>query len=101
MLLHLHRIAMRMGTTPGAGMDLICCVLFEAQQEYFDDVNGLATGNPPAVPTFGCITRLVNTFRAGNLANLPDHWYHIVDAPRPARDIHGMMDACGVAQPQN
>ena len=58
---HLHRIHDQMGDTPSVGMDLVCRVMFEAQQEYFHYAKELAAGNRPACPTFAPMENAVIT----------------------------------------
>ena len=77
-----------MGDTPAVGMDLVCRVMFEAQQEYFHYSRELAAGNAPACPTFANIENAVITYRVSSLSPLPSLWYQKLDAPtnsnRPA-----------------
>ena len=77
----LHRICDQVADSPGVGMDLVCRVLYEAQQEYFEYVNQLASGAAPPVPTYNTILGRVRTFRAASLCPLPTSWYSLVDAP--------------------
>ena len=77
----LHRLCDQVADSPGVGMDLVCRVLYEAQQEYFEYVNGLAGGRAVTVPTYSNILGRVRTFRAASLCPLPASWYALVDAP--------------------
>ena len=86
----LHRLALQGSETPGVAMDLVCRVMFEAQQEFFFYVNALANHAPggaaaaPVVPTFAHIINKVTTYRAQSLSPLPSPWYHLVNAPKSA-----------------
>ena len=85
----LHRLALQGSETPGVAMDLVCRVMFEAQQETFFYVNALAThggGPAPVVPTFSHIINKVTTYRAQSLSPLPALWYHLVNAPKVASE---------------
>ena len=64
-----------------AGMDLVCRVLFEAQQEYFNYVTIQGNTGRGVVPTFGDIKSKVLTYRAESLSSLPSYWYSLIDAP--------------------
>ena len=81
----LHNLQLQMGDVPKVGLDLICRVLFEAQQEYFEYVNSLAQLGPAGgvpVPSFGAISAKVGTYRASSLSLLPAPWYHMIGAPQ-------------------
>jgi hypothetical protein len=80
----LHRLAQHAGSAP-VGMDLVCRVLYEAQQDYFQYTIKLANNERPAVPTFGRIVDLVVSYRAESLSPLPDTWYAMVSAPTSSR----------------
>ena len=81
---HLHRIHDQMGDTPAVGMDLVCRVMYEAQQEYFHYCKELAAGAAPACPTFSSIEHAVITYRVSSLSPLPSLWYNKLDAPTNA-----------------
>jgi hypothetical protein len=79
----LQRMAGHMGDTPGAGMELICRVMYDMQQDYFQYLGQVAANVPGTVPpTFYNVINLVQTYRAESLAPLPAHWYQILDCPR-------------------
>ena len=84
----LNSLALQSGDTPGIGMDLVCRVMFEAQQEFLSYVNALASYNPagggpaPVVPTYATILNKVETYCAQSLSPLPAPWYHLVNAPK-------------------
>ena len=80
----LHRLALHAGSS-AVGMDLVCRVLYEAQQDYFQYATGLANGEHPNLPIFARITNLVVTYRAESLSPLPDAWYTMVSAPTSSR----------------
>jgi hypothetical protein len=65
------------------GMDLICRVMFDMQQEYFGWVRQVAAGHPATVPTFVRLIELVASFRASTLSPLPGHWYTMATCPKP------------------
>lgn len=80
------------------GMDLICRIMFELQQEYFLWVDATASGLAPAIPTFDRLIQLVSSHRASSLAALPHSWYLLPGAPKkeqppaspaPSQGTHG------------
>jgi hypothetical protein len=103
----LHRLCDQVADSPGTGMDLVCRVLYEAQQEYFVYVNSLATRTPVAVPTYSAILGRVRTFRAASLCPLPPSWYALVGAPtdpsrpRPTSSNPGNRPDSGAGRPRN
>ena len=78
----LQRMAGHMGDTPGAGMELICRVMYDMQQDYYQYLSNVAAAVPGAPPNFAAVIKLVQTYRAESLAPLPAHWYQIIDCPR-------------------
>ena len=90
-------------------MDLVCRVLYEAQQEYFEYVNGLASGRRATMPTYSEILGRVRTFRAASLCPLPASWYSLVDAPPdpnrrstgPSAGGRNRTDSAGGGRPRN
>ena len=86
---HLHRLSETMGDIPGAGMDLICRVLFDMQQDYFLFCSRLAAGGNPSVPTFDSLVNQIQTSRANSLSPLPVHWYSLIDAPPNSKNTRG------------
>jgi hypothetical protein len=78
----LMRLGGQMGDTPAAGMELICRVMFDMQQDYFAYLAQLSTGVAAVVPDFLRVVGQVASHRAGNLSPLPDHWYTIPDCPK-------------------
>ena len=54
----LHRIVSQMAGTPSIGMDLVCCITFELQQDYFTHLVELAN-NSGAAPPFSKIKQKV------------------------------------------
>ena len=61
---------------PAQGMDLVCRIMFEAQQEYFLWANAVAIAAAGAVaavplPSFSRLTNAVLTYRADSLSPLP------------------------------
>jgi hypothetical protein len=70
-----QRLASGMGDNPTTGIELLCRILYDMQQDYFGYLNQLnATGNA-TVPTFSQVINLVSTFRADSLSPLPQSWY--------------------------
>ena len=79
----LHRMITQMADTPVLGMDLVCRVMYELQQDYFQYLNKLEQSAAAAiVPDFETIIQKVLTYRASSLSPLPAQWYTLVDAPR-------------------
>jgi hypothetical protein len=79
----LQRISFLMADEPGAGMELVCRIMFELQQEYFFWVNKACTEPvAPAVPTFAHIVKAASTYRAAILAPMPVLWYSMLSCPR-------------------
>jgi hypothetical protein len=80
----LHRVSTQMADTPALGMDLVCRVMCELQQDYFQCLTKLeqTAGPAPAVPDFEHVIQKVLTCRANSLSPLPSQWHTLVDAPR-------------------
>jgi hypothetical protein len=78
----LQRLASHMGDTPGAGMELICRVMFDMQQDVFMYINQVQAGAAVLVPTFETLKGLVTTFRADSLSPLPGPWYAMTSCPK-------------------
>ena len=73
---YLHRVVHQSAESEAVGMELICRVLFEFQQDYFDYLTKVATGTTGgAVPDFQHIVNKVLTFRVNVLSTLPATWY--------------------------
>ena len=69
---HLHSVQCILAETPGAGMDMVCRVLCEAQQEHFGWANKVANGVAAATPVnFSEILGKVQTYRVSSLCPLP------------------------------
>ena len=74
-------------------MDLVCRIMFEAQQEYFmwaNDAAVAAPGGAPVVglPDFARLKNAVFTYRADSLSPLPGSWYSMMGvAPAGRRPI--------------
>ena len=62
-------------------MDMVCRVLFEAQQEYFRWANEMANTGNAAQVDFSDILGKVQTSRVQSLCPLPAPWYNMVSAP--------------------
>ena len=78
----LHRVVDTYADGGAAGMDLVCRVLFEMQQDYFAYATELANTGHATVPTFSRIKSAVLSYRAESLSPLPAFWYTMVDAPK-------------------
>jgi hypothetical protein len=81
----LMRLANDLLDTNAVGMEQLCRVMFDMQQDYFSYLAKCSNpllANPP-VPMFDNIIRLVTTSRTASLATLPTHWYLLVDCPKP------------------
>jgi hypothetical protein len=65
------------------GMDLVCRVLFDMQQDYLFYVSRVAAGLPATVPDYSKLVGLVQSERAQSLSPLPDHWYSLATCPQP------------------
>ena len=77
-----HRLAATMGDQPAAGMELICRVMFDMQQDYFCWIRKITGRTPCAVPDFSVLIDLVGTYRSQCLSTLPAFWYLIPDCPQ-------------------
>ena len=86
---HLRRIHDQMADTPAVGMDLVCRVLYEAQQIYYLYARELGAGNAPPPPSFQDIENKVVTYRVTSLSPLPATWYNKIDAPTNANRPSG------------
>ena len=76
---------------PRVGMDHVCRILFEAQQDYFLWAEQVARTDNPAlrhpVPYFTRITAAVSSFRATTLAELPINYLHLLQSSDDRRNI--------------
>ncbi len=84
---HFHRLVSQYADNAAEGMDLVCRVLFDIQQDYFGYVAKVANGDHPAVPNFERVEDLVVSFRVDSLAALPAPWYNLIDAPCSTRGV--------------
>ena len=78
----LQRLASDRLDAPAEGMELICRVLFDMQQDYFYYLGKVASGATAQTPTYEKVINLVQTHSAESLAPLPNSWYLLVDCPR-------------------
>ena len=85
----LHRLVEQAAENIATGMDLVCRVLYDIQQDYFLYVSGIANGQTPDVPCFQDIINKVNTFRVDGLCHLPTLWYAMISAPKDPRRATG------------
>ena len=79
----LHRLVAQMADTPAVGMDLVCRIMYELQQDYYQYLSLLANGGGGAAPTFAAIIQKVTTYRADSLSPLPNQWYTLIEAGAP------------------
>jgi hypothetical protein len=86
----LQRLGAQMGDTPGAGLELICRVMYDMQQDYFHYLGLVAAGENPPVPTYQKVIDSVTTYRADSLSPMPTHWYLLAHCPR-GRGSHAMV----------
>ena len=76
-------------------MDLICRVMFDAQQEYFTWANTVATmddvvaARAVRLPDFGPLTNKLDTYRVDSLSTLPSQWYALFGAPTGTNNSPG------------
>ena len=80
----LFRLVTHMGDNLTAGMDLVCRVMFELQQDYFGYLRESVSSAYPAglaVPDFKRVCESVWSYRADALSPLPLHWYSLTSAP--------------------
>ena len=91
-----HRLVSQYADSPAKGMDLICRVLYDIQQDYFTYVSQVASGACLPAPVFARLANLVHSFLVDSLSALPATWYNLVNAPvngRSVREKHGREDA--------
>jgi hypothetical protein len=87
----LHRLHSFNLDNPALGMDLVCRVLFDAQQDYFSWANkvagavNLAAANLVPLPNFERLEDLIVTQRAESLSPLPGPWYSLFGGPAVQR----------------
>jgi hypothetical protein len=79
----LQRLEGQNEDTPGAGIELLCRILYDMQQDYFFYLHKLGLGQEAVVPMFDKVLGLVATQRAQGLTSLPTHWYTMVGCPKP------------------
>ena len=77
----LHRIVSQMADTPAVGMDLVCRIMFEVQQDYFTHLTKLANNSAAPPPTFTGIMQKVTSYHMDSLSPLLMQWHALVDAP--------------------
>ena len=75
------------------GIDLVCRILYDLQQDYFLYVSNLSRFDPagppalrPTCPHFRSCIDAVRTFRASSLAVLPAPWYSMIEHEAPKRE---------------
>jgi hypothetical protein len=80
---HVLRMAFQVGDTPAVGMELICRIMYDMQQDYFYYLAKLVSNGAAAVPDFDKVIGLVATQCVEALSSLPRHWYALVGCPFP------------------
>ena len=80
---NIHRCAQQMGDTPALAMEFLIRCMYEIQQEYGDYVNKLAAGLAPTVPTFGHISRAIESCRDGSISTLPASYKSLITTHTP------------------
>lgn len=67
----------------GAGLDIVCRIMYEMQQDYFSWLARVSLG-ATVIPDFSRLIDLVSTSRASSLSALPAHWYNMLSSSLPA-----------------
>ena len=93
----LQRYAVTAGGTHAAGMELVCRVLYDMQQDYFEYLSRAAMG-PAVPPTFATVVGLVRTTRISSLSPLPAAWYSMLSCPQPSGPVGILPPATAPAQ---
>ncbi len=79
----LQRMYSLMADNPGAGMEAVCRVMFDMQQDYFKYLTQKANGVANVVcPAFTDIVDAVQTHRVSGLSKLPGPWYEMKGCPQ-------------------
>ena len=82
---HLHRIVTQSAETHTVGMELVCRVLYEFQQDYFAWASKVSQGMVVPVPDFSEIVDKVQSYRVHSLCVLPPSWYVNLQGESPSR----------------
>lgn len=80
----LHRIASQHLDNPAVGVDMVCRVLYEVQQDYFNWLRKAADDYNAVAPDYGHILDKVVTYRVGSLSALPADWYTLYNSGHPS-----------------
>ena len=62
-----HQVVANHAGDHAAGMDLVCRIMYDAQQDYFSYANALGNGLNPQVPTFQNLIAAVKAHRVSSL----------------------------------
>ena len=82
----LHSISTTCAETPAVGMDFVCRIMHDAQQDYFSWMQKVGAGvGGVVVPTFENLIDKVLTHRVSSLSMLPAPWYLMIQAGAPSR----------------
>ena len=72
---YLNRLVHQSAVTETVGMEQVCRVMFDFQQDYFAFLHRLAADPNATVPTFQETINKVATYRTSGLSELPHGWY--------------------------
>ena len=70
----IHHVHGQRADTPVVAMELVCRVLYDAQQDYFGWANLAGNNRRAAVPDFQETLRYLSSFRVSRLSELPTTW---------------------------
>jgi hypothetical protein len=83
---YLNRLVHQSAVTKTVGMEHVCRVMFDFQQDYFAFLHRLASDPNAPVPTFQETINKVATYRTSGLSELPHGWYsHLQGWKDPAQ----------------
>jgi hypothetical protein len=81
----LQRLASSMGDDPQSGLELVCRVVYDMQQDYYLYMRHVSRGEACDVPTFSKLIDMVSSNRATSLTDLPKLWYAKPGCPKPTK----------------
>jgi hypothetical protein len=70
----LQQLAASMGDDPQSGLELVCRVVYDMQQDYYLYMHHVGRGEACDVPTFSKLIDMVSSNRATSLTDLPKLW---------------------------
>jgi hypothetical protein len=71
----LQRLAATMGDDVQSGLELVCHVVYDMQQDYYLYMRHVGRGEAYDVPTFSKLIDMVSSSCATSLTDLPRVWY--------------------------